>query len=89
MGDWLKRECFVVQFTDIRKWQESGGVFEGGKWWLISPLPIMASLQMKCNCAGQSTWLEPLGTLAAQHQYGKPVGVHCKLGPKCYPNAVK
>ena len=37
-------------------------------------MSIMASPQIKCNGAAQSTWLEQLRTLAAQHQYGKPSG---------------
>ena len=46
-----------------------GGVFEGSG--LISPMSIMTSPQIKCNGAAQSTWLEQLGTSAAQHHYGK------------------
>ena len=53
--------------------RKRGAVFlREGKGGLISPMPIMASPQIKCNVAAQSAWLEQLGTLAAQHQYGKP-----------------
>ena len=56
--------------------QEGGGekkrrdVFERGG--LISSVPSLTSTQIKCNGAAQSTWLEQLGTLAAQRQCGKP-----------------
>ena len=42
---------------------------------MISPMPIMTSPQIKYNVAAQSTWLERLGFLAAQHPVWKTLAV--------------
>ena len=70
--------------------KERGDVFEAGDG-LIFQVLIMTSPQIKCNGAAQSTWVQQLGTLAAQHHYGKPCGVRerFKLGTKFYPNTIK
>ena len=66
--------CTVYRFKK-EVTRKRGVVFlREGKGRLISSMPIMAIPQIKCSGAAQSTWLEQLGTLAAQQQYGKPLG---------------
>ena len=75
-SDCLKRGeglCTVYRFKEVTK--KRGVVFlREGNGRLISPMPIMAIPQIRCNGAAQSNRLEQLGTLAAQQQYGKPWG---------------